>query len=124
MDVYLATGEYEVAPYIIDHPFYKSANTLIMNLKKWNSLPDHLKKIIEEVQLETEKAWPALWENEVAMMKKKAVENGAKFITLDPDTAEWFTEYILLGRMEICRKKFLARRCKTIQGARNEIDLA
>ncbi len=90
MDVYLAIHEYEVAPYVIDHPFYKSTNVIIMNLKKWNSLPDHLKKLIDQVQMETEQAMLEVWEGAVAGMKKKAMKEGAKFIKLEPDTAKWY----------------------------------
>jgi len=97
LDVYLASGEYEVAPYLIDHPFYKSPNTVIMNLKKWESLPDHLKKIVDEVQIDTEKAWPDVWEKEVVMMKKKAVEGGAKLITLERSAAEWYVKTFYMG---------------------------
>jgi TRAP-type C4-dicarboxylate transport system substrate-binding protein len=112
LDVYLATGEYEVAPYVIDHPFYKSPNTVIMNLKKWNSLPKHLQELIEEVQLETENAWPAIWDKEVAMMKKKATQNGAKFIKLDPETAEWYTDIFYSAGWAYAEKNFPAEDVK------------
>jgi len=90
MDVYIAIHEYEVAPYVIDHPFYKSTNVVIMNLKKWNGLPDHLKKLIDQVQMETEKAMLKVWEGAVVGMKKKTMSEGAKFIKLEPDAAKWY----------------------------------
>jgi TRAP-type C4-dicarboxylate transport system substrate-binding protein len=92
MDVYIAIHEYEVAPYVIDHPFYKSTNVVIMNLKKWNSLPDHLKKLVDQVQAETEKAMLKVWEGAVAGIKKKVMSEGAKFIKLEPDTAKWYVK--------------------------------
>ena len=90
MDVYIGMHLYEVAPYVIDHPFYKANNVVIMNLKKWNSLPGHLKKLINQVQVEAEKAMLDVWDKEFAAMKKKAISEGAKFIKLDPDTAKWY----------------------------------
>ena len=90
MDVYIAIHEYEVAPYVIDHPFYKSTNVIIMNLKKWNSLPEHLKQLIDQVQMETKKAMLKVWEGALTEMKKKAISEGAKFIKLEPDTAKWY----------------------------------
>ena len=90
LNVYVATGEYEVAPYVIDHFFYKATPTVIMNLKKWNSLPDHLKKLVTEVQIETEKAWPDVFDEETAMLRAKATKGGAKFIKLPPDVGKWY----------------------------------
>ena len=92
LNVYVATGEYEVAPYVIDHFFYKATPTVLMNLKKWNSLPDHLKKLINDVQLEAEKAWPDIFDQENAMLRAKAIKGGAKFIKLPPNVAKWYVD--------------------------------
>lgn len=106
LDVYLAIGEYEVAPYIIDHPFYKSTNVVIINKKKWDSLPDHLKQLMNDVQIEAEKAMPAVWDAAVAKMKEKAIANGAKFIKLPPGDAKWYTETAYKAGWEYSEGKF------------------
>jgi TRAP-type C4-dicarboxylate transport system substrate-binding protein len=92
LDVYMAIAEYEVAPYVIDHPYYKSTNNVIVNLQKWNALPDDVKKILEEAQVESENAFPDLWAAELAKMKKTAIEGKAKFNKLPPDVAKWYLD--------------------------------
>lgn len=92
LDLYAMTGHYEVAPYVIDPPFYASTTVTIMNLKKWQSLPDNLKKIIEDVQLEQERAWPPIFDKVTAAMKKKAMAGGAQFIKLPPADEKWFLD--------------------------------
>jgi len=106
MDVYLALAEYEVAPYVIDHPFYKSTNVVIINLKKWESLPDHLKKLLTDVQLETEKEMPAVWDKAVAKMREKAISGGAKFIKFPPDVAKWYLDIAYRAGWEYSEEKY------------------
>jgi len=81
-----------VAPYVLYHPFWNCTTVTIMNLNKWQSLPDHLKKLIEKVQLEQEMAWPDLFDMEVAQMIKKAEASGAKLIKLSPEDEKWFRD--------------------------------
>lgn len=90
IDVYLAIGEYEVAPFVIDPPFYKSTNAVIVNLKKWNTLSDKAKILLTEAQIAYEYAYPDVWEEALKKMKQKATANGAKFVELAPDTAKWY----------------------------------
>ena len=92
LNVYVGTGEFEVAPYVIDHFFYKATPTVLMNLKKWNSLPDNMKKLVTEVQLETENACLDVFDDETAMLRKKAAKGGAKFLKLPPDVAKWYVD--------------------------------
>ncbi len=106
MDVYLAIGEYEVAPYVIDHPFYKATNVVIVNLKKWNKLSDSAKKLLTDVQIEYERALPRVWEVALKKMREKAVANGATFITLQPDVAEWFVNTFHEAGWKYTEEKF------------------
>jgi len=46
---YLVGSLYEVAPYYIDHPFYQSTMSVLLNLKKWKSLPKHLQRSLPVV---------------------------------------------------------------------------
>ncbi len=92
LDVYSSMGEQEVAPFIIDHPAYKSVNVTIINKKKWDSLPDHLKELIKQVQLETEQSYPEIWDREQERIKKQLIADGAKFIKLEPDVAKWYVD--------------------------------
>lgn len=92
IDLYTVLAEYEVAPYVLDHPFWNCTTVTIMNLKKWNSLPDHLKKLIEQVQLEQEMAWPDIFDEENAKMVEKSKAGGAKYIQLSPEDEKWFRD--------------------------------
>ena len=92
LDVYMATAEYEVAPYVIDHPYFKSTNNVIINLQKWNSLPEDLKKVLDEAEIETERALPDLWAAETTKMKQKATENKGKFVKLPPEVSQWYLD--------------------------------
>jgi TRAP-type C4-dicarboxylate transport system substrate-binding protein len=89
IDTYVETSHYEVAPYVIDHPFANSTLVVIMNLKKWNALPDHLKKLVTEVQLECEANYPALYAKYEADVKKEAAAKKAQFIKWSPEDAKW-----------------------------------
>lgn len=42
-------GWQEVTKYIVGPPFYKVSHPLLANMKKWDSLPDHLKSAVLEV---------------------------------------------------------------------------
>ena len=57
LGVFVTTGSYEITKYVIDYPYYRTNSPLLFNLKKWNSLPPNLQKIIEEAALEQEVAW-------------------------------------------------------------------
>jgi hypothetical protein len=48
--------------------------------------------LVTEVQIETEKAWPDVFDEETAMLRKKAAKGGAQFIKLPPDVAKWYVD--------------------------------
>ena len=95
-----------MAPYVLDSPFWASTTVTIMNLKKWQSLPEHLKKIIEEVQIEQERAFPPLFDEEIARMRKKSIDNGAKFIKLSPEDDKWFQDLSLTASWAFDKKRY------------------
>ena len=85
-------GWHEVTDYWIDHPFYMHDVLTIMNLKKWESLPDHLKAIITEAQIEMEREYMAVWAEHVANEKEKAIKAGMEPITFSPEDAKSYVE--------------------------------
>jgi TRAP-type C4-dicarboxylate transport system substrate-binding protein len=90
LGVFLAVGTYELAPYIIDEPFFNSTQVLLMNLEKWNSLPKHLQKLIQEIMLETETTVPPAQADYVGTDREKLKKGGIEFYKLAPDVAKWF----------------------------------
>jgi len=113
IDTFISSSHYQVAPYVIDHPFANSTLVIIMNLKKWNSLPENLKKLITDVQLETEANWPALHAQVEAEVKRQAPSKGAQFIKWSAEDAKWiqdmyaeatYTDYERLYGSEIVNK--------------------
>jgi TRAP-type C4-dicarboxylate transport system substrate-binding protein len=106
IDLYAVTGHFEVAPYVVDPPFYNSTTVTIMNLKKWKSLPDHLKKLIEEVQIEQERVWPAVFDKVTAIMINKAMAGGAKFIKLSPEDEKWYLEQAYYAGWAFDKKRY------------------
>jgi TRAP-type C4-dicarboxylate transport system substrate-binding protein len=92
ISAWYSQGVHEVTKYCIDHPYYQSTATAIMNLKKWNSLPDHLKKIIMDAMIQYEKDYPKVYQKDRARLKKKGQEAGVTFYKLEPSVAKWFIE--------------------------------
>ncbi len=92
IDTFISSSHYEVAPYVIDHPFANATLCVIINSKKWNSLPDKLKKLVMDVQLEAEKSWPVLYADLEAEVKAQAPKVGAEFVKWSPEDAQWLRD--------------------------------
>lgn len=121
IDSYVTSSLYEVAPYLIDHPFGNSTVDLIINLKKWTALPDHLKKLLNEVQLETEANWPKLSAKAEAEYKGTASSKGAKFIQWSPEDAKWLHDLYAEATWEFYGKLYgpeITQKFKQIWGVK------
>ena len=90
LSVYINSGSFEITKFVMDYPYWSTPNAIMFNLNKWNSLPAHLQKMIQEVVIEQEAAWPAINEREEAKMKQKAIQAGVEFFKLSPETAKFF----------------------------------
>ncbi len=99
-------GVHEVTKYMIDHPYYQSTVAIIMNLKKWNSLPQHLQKLMTKTMIQYEKGYPAVYIRIRTMLKKKAAESGVKSYKFSPDVAKWFRETTYNAAWEYQMKRF------------------
>jgi len=100
------SGFYELVDYVIDHPWYANTVAVIMNLDKWNKLPEHLQKLITDFMIE--------YENETVVMntkaeqdaKQKIAASGVEFVTLSPDVAKWYLESAYKAGWDYQQKKF------------------
>jgi len=99
-------GWYELAKYIIDHPYYQSTVVLIMNLKSWNRLPEHLQKLMTECMIQTGKDSMVKQTETEAGLKKKVANAGVKFYKLSPDVADWYLKTAYDAAWQYQQKRF------------------
>ena len=85
-------GWQEVSKYLVNHPLYRDGTAIIINLAKWNSLPDDAKAILNKAAADTQqwsRGWVSAYQNvELAKMKKA----GMKVITFSPEEAKRWEE--------------------------------
>jgi TRAP-type C4-dicarboxylate transport system substrate-binding protein len=71
-------GWHEVSKYVVGPPFYKVSHPLLMNAKKWDSLPKHIQQVLmEALRLEViaiDKRTADEIENEYVELKKAGME--------------------------------------------------
>ncbi|MBI2860305.1 MAG: TRAP transporter substrate-binding protein DctP, partial [Chloroflexi bacterium] len=89
---YASLKIYELKLFLIDQPYYHSNASIIMNPETFNGLPQHLKNILLEAQLEMEKAVPAIQREEAERHKKAVVDGGMTLIKFTPADAKWFLD--------------------------------
>lgn len=82
----------EVTKYMIDPALFQSNLCTIINLKTWNSLPEHLKSLFREVQLEIERDVPIYDKGFRNSEWQKLKAGGLKIIKFSPDDAKQFLE--------------------------------
>lgn len=98
-------GWHEVTKYWIDHPFYMHDVLTIMNLKKWESLPDHLKKVLTDAQIKVEQDYLPVWDGHEANEKEKAVKAGMKPLKFSPEEAKVYVEKAYSAAWDVEEKK-------------------
>lgn len=77
---------------VIDHAYYIGAPLSLMNLKKWNSLPQHLRDLMEQARIETEPETARLMIGFYQRARQKMIDAGVQFIRLSPADAERFVD--------------------------------
>lgn len=108
LGVFLGVGTYELADYIIDEPFFNSTQVLLMNLEKWNSLPENLQKVILDVMRETETTVPPAQAEYVRTDREKLTKAGIEFYKLSPDMSKWFIETSIEASWKEAEQKYPA----------------
>ena len=81
---------HEVTKYVIDIPFYSNDTAILINMKKWKSLPADVQKAIDgvgpEIEITVEKFMTDMNNKEDAALKKE----GLQFIKFSPqETKKW-----------------------------------
>jgi TRAP-type C4-dicarboxylate transport system substrate-binding protein len=87
-------GVHKIIKYAIDHPFWADYAGLIVNLKKWNSLPNPLQKLMQDTLREMA---PDLGRKNIeAELKYRNVAKkaGVEFFKFSPDGAKHYLDTI------------------------------
>lgn len=103
---HVSFGLHEVSSSIINHPFYVSNLTIILNLEKFNSLPAHLQKLIVDVYIDTEAEQIRLLREMLVAYDDKAKEAGIEYIQFSPSDAEWYINLAYRAERERLIKQF------------------
>jgi TRAP-type C4-dicarboxylate transport system substrate-binding protein len=85
-------GWVDVCKYILEPRIYQMNIEALINLKTWESLPDHLKKLMTECMIQNEKEYSKVMagiaEKEFAEMQKR----GMKVIQFSPEDSKWYVD--------------------------------
>jgi len=83
-------GWQKVTKYIVDVPFYRGPNPLLVNLNTWNKLPKKLQDLLTEAAKEAEKKAVARFEELTKEERPLLVKEGIQVIELPPVEKEKF----------------------------------
>lgn len=90
LSVGMQYGLHEVSKAVVCPGVYRSNVASLMNLKKWNSLPEDLKSLVMECMIDFEKYFMEYERGfrKDALEKMKA--SGVNIVELDQDVADWY----------------------------------
>ncbi len=83
-------GWQKVTKYIVDVPFYRGPNPLLVNLNSWNKLPKKLQTLLTEAAMEAEKKAVARFEDLAREERPLLIKEGIQVIELPPAEKERF----------------------------------
>lgn len=85
-------GWQEKTKYLIDHPFYSLDTAILMNQKKFDSLPTDVRKALEEIGAEVERTVEAQIAKRLVEEDAKLKKDGIKFIKLSDADAKTYLD--------------------------------
>lgn len=83
-------GWHKLTKYILDVPFYRGPNPLLVNLNTWNKLPGKLQDLMTEAAIEAEKKAVVHFEDLSNKERPLLIKEGIQVITLPPAEREKF----------------------------------
>lgn len=95
--VYEENALYEVAPFVVDHPYFRPTAMLFMNLKKWEALPKDLKDLILKVRDEMQKKYEPVYLEWERATRGRVTAKKAEYYKLPPEVADWYLKAIYDG---------------------------
>jgi TRAP-type C4-dicarboxylate transport system substrate-binding protein len=79
---------------MLDELFSSCGAGFLVNIKKWNSLPQNLKDVLTQAAIETEIDGAREWNNIVAKVKKEISAAGVKIIKFShEDSVKFYRNY-------------------------------
>jgi TRAP-type C4-dicarboxylate transport system substrate-binding protein len=97
---------FEVAKYWIDHAAYGIDHWILMNPKKFKSLPTHLQKLIKNTARDMEPEFEALTKEIRAEARKGSIKGGMKPIKFEPAEAKKLIDIAMTSRWKWAAKKY------------------
>ncbi|MBI2832082.1 MAG: TRAP transporter substrate-binding protein DctP [Chloroflexi bacterium] len=95
---------YEVTKYMIDHPFYMGSTAILMNLSRWNGLPQRLRDLLSEESKSWETASEPPGNQKAIEGRQKLLDAGVKPITFSTADAKSYLDLALDSRWSILEK--------------------
>jgi TRAP-type C4-dicarboxylate transport system substrate-binding protein len=83
-------GWQKLTKYIVDVPFYRGPNPILVNLNTWNKLPKKFQDLMTEAAIEAEKKAVARFEDLQKQERPLLIKEGIQVITLPPAEKEKF----------------------------------
>jgi len=83
---------YESAKYIVDHGFFYGEAPLVMNLDKWNELPEDVQKVLSQKGIEMEEYFWEFTSESLVKDKQYLIDHGVEFIKFSPEDEKKFNE--------------------------------
>ncbi len=109
-------GVHEVTKYALDNAFWTSHTTItLINLKKFNSLPEAQQKILTDAQLEVEAEMAGILAGLNAAEKKKLQDAGMTFTSLSPEEAATYRRLSVESRLPFIESRIGAERLARIR---------
>lgn len=85
-------GWTEVCKYVMDHPFYESDGTILINLKKWQSLPAPVREKMLQAMPKYEEDMVKHYDDAIIRERDLMQKAGCQFFQLDPEEATKFNQ--------------------------------
>ena len=83
-------GFHEVTKYVYDIPFYSNDTAILINMNTWNSLPDDVRQVIDDLGPGIEKAVEKFMTEQNELEDEALKKEGLEFIHLsDAETEKW-----------------------------------
>jgi TRAP-type C4-dicarboxylate transport system substrate-binding protein len=85
-------GWQEKTKYLIDHPFYSLDTAILMNQKKYNSLPGDVRKTLDDIGAEVERRVETQIATRLVQEDEKLKKDGIKFIRFSDADAKTYLD--------------------------------
>ena len=96
----------EVAKYVLNEPVYpRNSTVFIMNLKKYQSLPDNLKKIINDTTIAWEKERVGIDDARVKSILELGSKKGITYLTFSPEDSQKFKDRAMQVEWDVIKEK-------------------